>query len=159
MDLIADKKSLPPHGRRDLGALPAGSGAQLQDPFPRPRLQKRNGGHGAGLLNIVNAGLMPGMPAGLRLLFPFFIIKPVFFPGNRRQAKGRLLQKFLPVHFHGVYPQRLISLLSKRLQKFLIFSAQQQLHSFLKLFRDHSDVPFFMKNKGYSALIYSDSLP
>ena len=145
MYLIADEESLSPHGCRDLGALPTGGGAQIQNSLSRPGLQKGNGGHGAGLLNIVNAGLMPGMLAGLRLRFLFFIIKAVFFPWNRSQGKGRLPQKFLPVHFHGIYPERLISLLFQRLQKFLIFPAQQQLHSFLKLFQDHSNVPFSME--------------
>ena len=145
MYLIADEESFSPHGRRDLGTLPAGGSAQVQNPFPRTGLQKGNGGHGAGLLDIVNAGLMPGMLAGLLRRLLFFIIKAIFFPWNRSQGKGRLPQKFLPVHFHGIYPERLISLLFQRLQKLLIFPAQQQLHSFLKLFRDHSNVPFSME--------------
>ena len=79
MDLVAEQNPLPAHGRPDLRSLSARRGAQIQHPFPGTGVQEGRGRHGAGLLNIIDPGLVPGMFSRLILLS---VIKTVSLPGN-----------------------------------------------------------------------------
>ena len=62
--LVAYQQALPSHLGRQLGGLAAGSGAQIQDPQARLHPQQLRRGHGAGLLQVVQPRLMPGVQAG-----------------------------------------------------------------------------------------------
>ena len=81
VELIADQQALSAHAARDLGALAAGGGADVQDPLAGLRVQQGHRGHGAGLLEIVGPGGMVGMQAGTGLRL---VIEADGLPGDRR---------------------------------------------------------------------------
>ena len=63
VDLIADQQTATCHQRGDLGGLAAGGGAEVQDRLAGLGGQEGDGGHGAGLLEVVKTGLVPDMEA------------------------------------------------------------------------------------------------
>ena len=124
MDFVAEKEALAHELRRQLRALTARCGAEIQHSVPRLHLQKLRRHHGARLLNIVDTRVMIGMLSGLQLRF---IVIAVFRPRNR----SKLCQKARSclARLQGIHPKSLISLLFKAGKKFPVFFPQHLLHS------------------------------
>ncbi len=151
MNLIAQQKPPALQLGGQLRALAPGGRAQIQHPVSGPRSQKLRRQHGAGLLNIIEPGLMAGMlsrPVG-RL-----IIISVFRPGHSRQAaKACDSRPALPrtVHLCGTFsvlvplqsvqPKRLISVLLKGFEEGFVFLPQHSFHSLKKSLRKHPCPP------------------
>ena len=137
MNLVADKKTLSPHLPGNLGGLAPWGGAQVQNPFPGLWIQEHRRGHGAGLLEVVDARVVEGVQAGSGLRV---IIVPKGLPGHRGFHKGQ--RRNIPLL--GVQPQ------SHRPGPFQAgkiireFGPQLGLHPLQKQFRQHTFSPVFV---------------
>lgn len=83
--LVAHQQPLPLHLSRQLGGLAPGGGAQIQDPLTRLHAQQLRRSHGAGLLEIVQSRLVPGVQARPRF---WRVPEAVSGPGQGGNGKG-----------------------------------------------------------------------
>ena len=67
IDLITQKEAFSHHAPGNLRGFSAGSGAKVADLLAGLRIQQRNRGHGAGLLQVVDTGFVVRMQTGASL--------------------------------------------------------------------------------------------
>ena len=128
MDLITDKKSLSLQFFCNLGGFPPGGGTEIQNFLSRPYIQKSNGGHSTGLLQIVQTCIVIRMQTGAQTRRQIIAI---VCPGNRLCAVGD--RQILG--FQGIDPYTGITGQVIGVKEALRLSAQKPCHSFCKFDR------------------------
>ena len=130
MDLIAHQQAPPCHFPGDLGGLAPGGGTQVQNLLPGLGVKEYSGGHGAGLLEVVDTGVVVWMQAGSGVRI---IVVPRFLPGHRGGHK-RQLRRFplLRVKPQGHRPGSF-----QAGKEFREFPPQLSFHPLQKQFRQH----------------------
>ena len=132
--LVAQEEALAHHAACDLGSLAAGCGAEVADALAGLGVQQGHGGHGAGLLQIVYAGLVEGVQAGTAV---GIIVIAQGLPGHRIAHEGKLRG----VTLQGIEPQSHRPGAFQTGQVVLELIPQLGLHSRQKCFRQHNVPP------------------
>ena len=86
VDLVGHQQTLPSHQRCQVGGLPAWGGAEVQHPVPGAESGGLCHNHSAGLLDVVDAGVVPGVQPRAQVAA---VTAAAGAPGHRLGGKGQ----------------------------------------------------------------------
>ena len=128
-DIVGRQKALSLKLRPQLRGLSSGRRAQIQHPVPGFHRKAAGRGHGAGFLQIVQAGIIIGVPGGLRAAV---IRKSIGNPRNPLHPKRQFFLQLIRRDFPPVGSKAAAGLFPAAFQISLVLSSQKLLHLFGK---------------------------
>ena len=149
MDLVAHEQAAALHGGGQLRCLAAGRGAEVEHPLTGLRVQQARRGHGARLLQIVCACIMPRVQAGAAALADVIAVR---LPRDLRLTeweRDALRQGLARIQTQPGAPRAFV-----RGEKFGEFRfAEQVQHSFREALRQHDrPTPCTVSDRGYHSM-------